>query len=69
MTSNLANSAFSVLVGPQDLADGKLAAPSRVKVDKIVTLHRSVVRRRVGRLADAAMRQVWAELHALLGVR
>lgn len=65
MTSNLANSPNSVLVDTADLKAGKLAAPSRVKVDKIVTLHHSLVRKQVAIVGDAALRQVWKEFHSL----
>lgn len=67
LTSNLANSAASVLVASDDLERGALAAPSRVKVAKLATLQKALVRKRVGRLAAPAMARVMRELEAVLG--
>ena len=65
MTSNVADSEHSVLVGPQDMASGSLLAPSRAKVAKIVTLQKDIVRKRLGRTNERARKQVLRELEAL----
>ncbi|MHB8634201.1 MAG: type II toxin-antitoxin system PemK/MazF family toxin [Thermoplasmatota archaeon] len=65
MTSNLANSPASVLVEQADLRSGRLAAPSRVKVARIVTFHHSLVRKQGGILGDEPMRQVLKEIQSL----
>lgn len=65
MTSNVADSAHSVLVGPQDLESGALKVASRVKVAKVVTLERSVVRKRFGRLNARAFAQVMREFETI----
>jgi mRNA interferase MazF len=66
MTSNLANTANSVLVKGRDLVEGKLAADSRVKVDKLATVETGLVRRTVGRLRPGLLSQVYKELLAIL---
>ncbi|HUR60879.1 MAG TPA: type II toxin-antitoxin system PemK/MazF family toxin [Candidatus Thermoplasmatota archaeon] len=66
MTSNLGNAANSVLVQGRDMAEGKLVADSRVKVDKLVTVEKGVIRKRVGRLRPGPLIQVYKELLALL---
>ena len=65
MTSDLANAGNSVLVSQRDLADGRLPADSRVKVDKLATLDKSMMRA-VGRLRPSTLRQVYRELLSLL---
>src|SRR5438128_11995836 len=58
MTSNLANAAHSVYVDAPDLAQGRLAAPSRIKVDKLFTAERSIVQKVVARVKPALVAQV-----------
>lgn len=64
ITSRLTNSKWTVLIDQADLARGKLLATSRVKVCKIQTIHRSVVRKEVGALNDSVMAQVWKEFRS-----
>lgn len=65
VTSNLNNSARSVLVSDDDLESGRLPKPSRIKVDKIVTLQQSLVRKRVARVNAATMSRVMKEFETL----
>lgn len=69
LTSNLVNSRWSVLVEQGDMESGKLPLPSRVKVDKLITLHRTVIRKQVGRLDADAMARVWKEFQTLFPAR
>ena len=66
VTSNLANTSHSVLIEARDMVQGRLVATSRVKVDKLATLHQGIVRKRVGAVKPAVMGQVLKELLALL---
>jgi mRNA interferase MazF len=65
ITSNLANAAHSVLLSQADMERGTLPKPSRVKVDKVVTLQQSIVRKRIGRVKAHAMAQVMKEFETL----
>lgn len=65
ITSNLANSANSVLITTEDLERGRLPATSRVKVDKVVTLQQSIVRNTVGRVKATAFAHVMKEFETL----
>jgi mRNA interferase MazF len=65
ITSNLANTAHSVLVESSDLASGRLPVTSRVKVDKVATLQQAIVRKRVGTVKPALLGQVLKEFRAL----
>lgn len=66
LTSNLAAAGHSVLVSQRDMAQGTLAADSRVKVDKLATLDQAILRKTVGKLRPAALQQVFRELMTLL---
>jgi mRNA interferase MazF len=66
MTSNLQNSAHSILIEQRDLRDGALAATSRIKVSKLVTLDKSLVRKRIGSVKPGILRSVAKELRGLL---
>lgn len=65
VTSNLANAAPGVLIEPRDMARGALLATSRVKVDKVVTLQKGLVRRNVGPRKAGVLAQVLKEFFAL----
>ena|SRR5438094_1597796 len=66
LTSNLANTAHSVLVEPADLVNGRLLSTSRVKADKIFALEQSLVRTKIGILRPAVLAAVRKEIIAIL---
>lgn len=65
MTSNVQDSAHSVLLAEGDLSEGHLPKPTRVKCGKLATLEHGLVRRRWGRLSPRAMRRVWNEVRTV----
>lgn len=65
VTANLADAAHTVLIEPGDMASGRLAAPSRVRVDKVATLEKTLVRRRVGQVKSSVFSQVLKEFFRL----
>lgn len=50
ITSNIFDREYSVLIDDDNLSEGKLPLTSLIKVDKIFTLNRSIIRRKIGRL-------------------
>lgn len=66
VTSNLPNAAHSVLLRPRDMASGALLAVSRIKVDRLTTLHRKLVLKKVGRVKPGVVGQALRELWRLL---
>ena len=66
ITSNLANAAHSVLIDRQDLAKGRIPAPSRIKVAKIATLLQSLAVRTLGRVKPEVLAQVHKEFRSIL---
>jgi mRNA interferase MazF len=65
MTSNLADSTFSVFVGPQDMESGRLAAPSRVKVGRLLAVDKKIIHKKVGRVNSRVFAHVMREFEAI----
>jgi mRNA interferase MazF len=66
ITSNLDNREFSVLIGEKDLIKGKIPVKSRVKADKLFTLEKSLILKKVGKLNGLAFTKVKEELGKVL---
>ncbi len=66
VTSNPLERPYSLPISNEDLVDGELPKPSRVRVDKIFNLNRDQVRKRFGRLTEQAVAQVSAMVSRLL---
>lgn len=62
ITSNLGNAEHSVLIDNTLLAKGRLPKKSRIKVDKLFTLEKRLVRERIARLQDSVLKRVKEEL-------
>jgi len=50
LTSNLKDSAHSVLINNNNLVEGEIPVKSRVKVDKLFTLDKEIIKKKVARL-------------------
>ena len=50
ITSNLSNAQYSILINNSHLAEGAIPVKSRVKVDKIFTISKSLVRKQIAAL-------------------
>lgn len=66
ITSNLKNDAHSIRIDNTNLLEGKVLAPSRIKVDKLFTLHQSIIIKRMGRLNQDTIREVKDRLFKLM---
>lgn len=64
ITSRLANAANSVILADDDLETGTLERPSRVKAANVVTLEKSVIRRKIARVKKEAFARVMREVEA-----
>lgn len=65
MTSNLADSANSVLIADDDPESERIARPSRVKVAKVATVSRRFLRARVVRMKPAPFSRVTRKFEAV----
>lgn len=68
VTSNLTDAAHTLLLSNGDLSSGKLLADSRVKVDKVVTLDQSLVRKVVAKVRPQVFERVLREFLTLFPV-
>jgi mRNA-degrading endonuclease toxin of MazEF toxin-antitoxin module len=66
ITSNLDDQAYSVPLGQEDMAEGTLHFTSRIKVDKLVTVHKARVACRLGQVSSRVLLQAKMALRQLL---
>ena len=50
ITSNLKDTGYSVLVNNADLENGQIPKESRIKIDKLFTLDKSIVKKKVAKV-------------------
>ncbi len=63
ITSNINNSSHSVLIQSKDLLVGVIPKPSRIKVNTIFTLEKSLVIRSFGKIRENIMEKVMEEFY------
>lgn len=66
ITSNLKDTICSVLIDDSNLIEGKLPAKSRIKFDKLFTLDRSIVIKKVARLDKVSFEKVRMGIFSLI---
>jgi mRNA interferase MazF len=66
ITSNLHNAPHSVSIDNKDLSHGKIPRPSTIKVDKLFTLSKSIIRKKVATIDAKTLAQVKKEFRDLL---
>ena len=58
ITSNLKDSENSVLIENKSLTEGELPTISRIKVDKLFTLEKSIVKKKIGKINKETFEKV-----------
>ena len=66
ITSNLKDSKNSVLIENKNLENGQIPTQSRIKVDKLFTIEKSIVKRSVGKITDETFENVKKEFINLI---
>ena len=66
ITSNLKNTQCSVLLNNNDLLEGEIPVKSRIKVDKLFTLEKTIVKKKIARLNNKCMVNVRKEFRGLV---
>jgi len=66
ITSNLKDTNCSVLIENKDLLEGNLSIKSRIKVDKLFTLEKTIVKKKLGRITKEVFNRVKNELFKLV---
>ena len=65
ITSNIKQEDYSVVIERKDLQEGFLPVTSRVKTDKLFTVHKSVVKRKIAKTNQETLSKVKRELSRL----
>lgn len=65
LTSNLKNEEYSVVIENKDLTQGNLPVTSRIKVDKLFTLRKNLVEKKIARIKKEKFQEVQKELARL----
>ncbi len=66
ITSNLKNAQCSVLLDNDNLLEGEIPIKSRIKVDKLFTLEKSIIKKKIARLDKECMEKVRKEFVGLV---
>jgi len=68
VTSNLKPARFAIQIDQSNLSSGLLKAPSKIKVDAISAVEKSIIIKSIGRLNKATLDKVKALLRSLFGL-
>ncbi|HPD81893.1 MAG TPA: type II toxin-antitoxin system PemK/MazF family toxin [Candidatus Pacearchaeota archaeon] len=66
ITSNIKESSYSVLIENLNLSEGKIPIKSRIKVDKLFTLNKSIVIKKLAKVNNLTFEGVKKELFKLI---
>lgn len=58
ITSNLKDSVNSILIDISNLENGSVPKTSRIKVDKLFTIEKTIIRKKIGKIDNNTMKQV-----------
>lgn len=66
ITSNLKDSKHSILIDNSNLLEGAIPLKSRIKVDKLFTLEKSIIKKKIGRINKKTFDEVKKEFFNLI---
>ncbi|MEK6934393.1 MAG: type II toxin-antitoxin system PemK/MazF family toxin [Nanoarchaeota archaeon] len=66
ITSHLKDSKYSVLIENKDLESGEIPTTSRIKVDKLFTIEKGIVKKRIGKVNRKIIEEVKKEFIRLV---
>lgn len=66
ITSNLKDAKYSVLIDNSDLKNGRIPAKSRIKIDKLFTLNKSIINKRIAKVNKITLSKVKEEFSKLI---
>ena len=66
ITSNLKNVQCSILLDNPNLLEGRIPAKSRIKVDKLFTLEKSIIKKKIAKVNDECMTKIKKEFVNLI---
>lgn len=65
MTTNLDLREYALLVTNKDLESGKLIKDSKIKVDRIFSINRKIIKMKIGKVKEEIMNMIKEELYKL----
>lgn len=66
ITSNIKDEECSIMLEQKDMAEGDIHFLSRIKADKLFTIHKGIIRRKLGRVNRQILDKTKEELEKLL---
>lgn len=66
ITSNIKNELHSIMIEQKDMIEGTLHFLSRIKADKLFTIHKAIIIRKLGQVNSATLEQVKEEIRKLI---
>ena len=66
ITSNLRDIKYSVLIDNNDLEKGEIPAKSRIKIDKLFTLNKNIIKKKVAKINKETLLKVKEEFMKLI---
>lgn len=66
ITSNLKNIRHSVLIDSKNLSKGKIPTQSRIKLDKLFTINKQIIKKKIAKINETTMKKVKQEFHELV---
>ena len=66
ITSNTKNIENSILIDNENLEEGQIPISSRIKADKLFTLHKKIIKKKIGKLNHDTFKKVREELFKLI---
>lgn len=66
ITSNLKDIKYSILIDNKDLEKGEIPAKSRIKIDKLFTLNKSIIKKKVAKINKTTLSKVKDEFFNLI---
>ena len=66
ITSNLKDAKHSVLIGNNNLEYGQIPTQSRIKVDKLFTMDKSIIKKKIAKINNETMDKVKKEFMNLI---
>lgn len=65
ITSNLKNSKYSILIDNSNLVAGSIPIKSRIKVNKIFTINKSIIKKNIAKIDELSLKKIREEFSKL----
>ena len=65
LTSVIKDEPYSVVINQKDLSAGKLLKPSRIRIDKIFTVEKSLISMKIGIIKEDVLKKIKIEIQKI----